>query len=277
MLPLINRPTRISQNSATLIDNIFTNNINTIEKDQQRILVTDNTDHFPLYYVSSCHMQLMPNDSYICRRNYCYNNKLAFQRALSETDWSEMCMQCDNVQSAFSMFHSRYVDLFDKHFPQRKIKLTYSNRKPWLTSALKQSIRKKNRLYAKFKRIQCSYNECHYKMYRNQLSSLLKNAEKTYYADLPESNKSNLKKTWNILKHIVNKKKGDKMQEKFKRSDNSITNDKYIISENFNDFFVNVGHNLAKHIPNVGIFPRNYMGDRVLQKLYLWNLWQRRN
>ena len=36
-------------------------------------------------------------------------------------------------------------------------------------------------------------------MYRNKLSSLLKNAEKTYYADLLESNKSNLKKTWNIL------------------------------------------------------------------------------
>ena len=261
MLPLINRPTRISQNSATLIDNIFTNNINTIEKDQQGILVTDITDRFPVFCVSSCHKQLMPNDSYICRRNYCYNNKLAFQRALSETNWSEMYMQCDNVQSAFSMFHSRYVDLVDKHFPKRKIKSTYSNRNPWLTSALKQSIRKKNRLYAKFKRIQCSYNECHYKIYRNQHSSLLKYAEKTYYADLLKSNKSNLKKTWNILKHIVNKKKGDKMQEKFKRPDNSITNDKY--------FFVNVGHNLAKHIPNVGIFPRNFMGDWALQTIFM--------
>ena len=44
------------------------------------------------------------------------------------------------------------------------------------------------------------------------------------------------------------------MQEKFKRSDNSITNDEYIISENFNDFFVNVGHNLAKHIPTLAFF-----------------------
>ena len=110
--------------------------------------MTDITDHFPVFYVSSCHKQLMPNDSFICRWNYCYNNKLAFQRALSETDWSEMYMQCDNVQSAFSMFHSRYVDLFVKDFPKRKIKITYNNRKPWLTSALKHSIPKKNRLYA---------------------------------------------------------------------------------------------------------------------------------
>ena len=184
-----------------------------IETDQQGILVTDITDHFPVFYVSSYHNQLIPNDLYICRRNDCYNNKLAFQRALSETEWSEMYMQCDDVQSAFSMFHSRYVDLFDKHFPIRKTKLTYNNRKPWLTSALKQTIHKKNRLYAKFKRIQCSYNECHYNIYRNKLSSLPKTAWKTYYADLLESDKSNLKKPWNILKHIVNKKNSDKMQE----------------------------------------------------------------
>ena len=159
-LPLINRPTRIYQNSATLIDNIFTNNINTIEKDQQGIVVTDN---IPVFYVNSCHKQLITNDLYICRWNYCYDNKLVFQQALSEADWSGLYMQWDDVQRAFALFHSRYVDLFDKHFPKRKIKLTQSNRKPWLISALKQSICKKNRLYPKFERIQYSYNECHYK------------------------------------------------------------------------------------------------------------------
>ena len=41
------------------------------------------------------------------------------------------------------------------------------------------------------------------------------------------------------------------------------------MSENFNDFFVNVGHNLAKHIPNVDIFSRNYMRDRVLQTIFI--------
>ena len=105
-------------------------------------------------------------------------------------------------------------------------------------------------------------------MYRDKLSSLLTNAEKTYYADLLESNKSDLKKLWNILKHII-KKKSDKMQEKFKLSDNAITSNKYIVSENFNDFFVNIGHNLTKHIPNVGFFLRNYMGDRVLQTIFM--------
>ena len=149
LLPLINRPTRISQGSATLINNIFTNNIDTIDKDRQGILVTDITDHFPVFYINSCHKQIGSNELHICRRNFCYDNKIAIQRAITETDWSEMYLQGDNVQCAFSLFHSKFVDLFERHFPKRKIKLTYNNRKPWLTTALKQSIRTKNRLYKK--------------------------------------------------------------------------------------------------------------------------------
>ena len=178
--------------------------------------------------------------------------------------WNVYAMQSDDLQCAFSLFRSRFVDLFDKYCPKRNSKWTYSNRKPWLTSALKQSLRNENRLYARYKRFQSSFNEWRYRMYRNKLSSLLKNAEKTCYAELLESNKSNLKETWNILKHIVSKKIRDKMQAKFKLADNSVTDNKFTMAENLFDYLVNIGHNLSKHISSVGIFPRNYLVGRVL-------------
>ena len=49
-------------------------------------------------------------------------------------------------------------------------------------------------------------------MYRNKLNSLLRCAEKQYIADLLESNKSNLKKTCNIMKHIVNREKNPEIK-----------------------------------------------------------------
>ena len=74
-------------------------------------------------------------------------------------------------------------------------------------------------------------------MYRNRLTRLIKIAERKYYADLLESNKSNLKKTWNILKTIINKKKVHKVNENFKLSDDSITSDKkelpYLVRPSF--------------------------------------------
>ena len=114
-----------------------------------------------------------------------------------------------DTQTAFSLFCSRFTKLFDNHFPRKKNKLQYNTRKPWHTPALKQSIRTKNKLYHEFITIGSSCYDCQYKRYRNKLNSLMKCAEKQYFADLLESNKSNLKKTWTIMKHIVNRKKSE--------------------------------------------------------------------
>ena len=44
-IPLITRPTRVTQNTATLIDNVFTNNFQSLNNTFQGILVTDLSDH----------------------------------------------------------------------------------------------------------------------------------------------------------------------------------------------------------------------------------------
>ena len=50
-----------------------------------------------------------------------------------------------------------------------------------------------------------SYSEITHKSYRNRLVRILKKSEKRYYSDLVATNKSNTKKTWQIMKNIVNK------------------------------------------------------------------------
>ena len=52
------------------------------------------------------------------------------------------------------------------------------------------------------------YNESvYYKSYRNKLNTILKKSEKQLYSDFLAANKSNIKKTWQIMKNIVNKNK----------------------------------------------------------------------
>lgn len=267
ILPLINRPTRITQNTASVIDNIFTNDINAIEYGYKGILVTDISDHFPIFYIGRETPKYSDDE---CRyaRKFSYKNKLSFLNGLTEIDWTEIYM-CRSAQQAFSLFHSIYLKLFDKHFPKGKIEFKYNNRKPWLTSAIKESIRIKNKLYWRYKKINSCYNECQYKLYRNKLTKLIKHAEKKHYEALLEANKSNLKKTWSILKDIINKKRKQKMQIKFRVSDTSTITDPFVISENFNDFFVNIGHNLARRIPYTNSVPREFMGDRVRYSIFL--------
>ena len=53
LVPLINRPTRITRESSTLIDNIFSNNYNVIDYQVNGILKTDITDHYIIFHLLS--------------------------------------------------------------------------------------------------------------------------------------------------------------------------------------------------------------------------------
>ena len=129
----------------------------------------------------------------------------------------------------------------------------------------------KNKLYKKYLKIKSSYNECKYKTYRNHLTRVLKCAEKKHYADLVEAIKSNLKKTWNILEEIVDKKKNSRIHDKFKLSGDTVTTDKNVIWEKFYDFFVNIGNNLPRKIPDVNTSPLpSSIWEKKWFSLYSW-------
>ena len=173
------------------------------------------------------------------------------------------------MHSAFGMFHSKLLELYNKHFPKQKVRYGYNSRKPWLSQGLKDGIKTKNKLSMKYLRIRAVYNEIKYKNYRNKLNSILRNAEKKYYSDLLTENKHYTKNTWQIIKNVINENRVKQIQGKFKLSDGSITSDKYLISEKFNDFFVNIGPNLAKKIPSQNLSPLKYMGEPLVQSVFL--------
>ena len=138
-----------------------------------------------------------------------------------------------------------------------------------MTEGLKNSIKTKNKLYVKYVEIRSVYNEINYKTFRNKFKHILHIAEKKHYAETPEANKNNMKKTSTILKEIINFKKMKRVQEKFKVQDNTIIEDKITISEKFNTFFVNIGPNLAKGMLNQTIPPQSFMGEKISSTIFL--------
>ena len=94
-------------------------------------------------------------------------------------------------------------------------------------------------------------------------------AEKKYYTDQIMENKQNSKKLWSIIKHVINRNKRIKFQDKFKLNDGSYTTDMKIICEKFNDFFINVGPSLSKKIPMQNCSPDQYIKMKAVYSLYL--------
>ena len=188
---------------------------------------------------------------------------------MAQVDWTVLYNNQD-TNSAFEVFHNKVTEIYNVAFPKVKIKSMYYVRKPWLTYGLKKSIKIKNKLYAIMSRKKTVYNETIYKNYRNRLHKLLKNAERNYYNDQILTNRNNIRKTWSIIKTIINKNKGDQIkQTKFMLSDGSVTDDKEAVAEKYNDFFVNVGPNLAKKIPEKKQNPLNFLKNVISNSIYL--------
>ena len=106
-------------------------------------------------------------------------------------------------------------------------------------------------MYKIHKKYDTSFNKHMYTQYKNTLTSILRKHEKEYYKKLLEINKNNMKKTWSIIKNVINNCKQSKANESFSYN-NSIITDKKIISDKFNDYFINVGKTLAAQIPKSG-------------------------
>ena len=137
--------TRVAKDSATLIDNIFTNCYSNIDNTFQCLIYTDVTDHFPIIHVDFG-MKLLETDSVVVtRRNLSYKNHQRFHQSISSIVWRSLYNE-SGTQTAFNLFHSTLLKHSHKHFPKQTVKIRYANRKPWLTQGMKDSIKEKNKL-----------------------------------------------------------------------------------------------------------------------------------
>ena len=96
MFPLITKPTRVTKDTATLIDHIFTNNFETESKHVQGILCTSISDHFAVFHITgnvskSSLCDLEPSFGH----NMCHANIVMFRDAMSAMDWREILTMSD--------------------------------------------------------------------------------------------------------------------------------------------------------------------------------------
>ena len=106
-----------------------------------------------------------------------------------------------------------------------------------------------------------------YKKYRNKLNQMIRSAKRKHFQDVLLEHKSNLKKSWQVIKTVINKRKYTPVNTKFKVN-GATTNDGNVIANKFNTFFVNVGTVLANSIAPTDKNPVDYIQQDVINTLY---------
>ena len=151
--PCIDRPTRVVPGprgvSISLIDNIFTNDIN--HKINSGNLVTDLSDHFP-NFISICGPCFADNNkpkkSFKQIRQLKENNIKGFKNSISLVDW-DFISQDKDPANAYTKFLNKITDLFNIHCPMKTIKVSSRKtpRKPRVTSGNLKSFKTKDKMY----------------------------------------------------------------------------------------------------------------------------------
>ena len=173
MYPLINRPSRITKTSATLIDNIFSNDIKTCVT--SGLLISDISDHLPVFCCYnnslSCHNTETVKGNQEIRL---VNDRNLYNLNLSLAECFETLYQSDDVNEAYTIFLKAFLKEYNEICPMVKcFRKTTIKDKPWITKSIKNACIKKNFLYKQFIKYRCDKNLQRYKTYKNRLTSVL--------------------------------------------------------------------------------------------------------
>ena len=268
LYPLIDRPSRITNHSCTLIDNIFTNQIN--YSIRSGLLMNDITDHLPIFALCNYEIENKKSDPVKYVRNLKNENVSLLIESLSQEMWNNV-LQSDDVNVAYINFIETFSKLYNLHCPVKKAHAKGIYKKPWITNGLKNACRKKNGLYRSFLRERTHTSEYRYKTYKNKLTSILRLAEKAYYSKMLLEKRGNIKETWAILNTVLGKqRKSVNYPTHLMQRDIHITSKENMANE-FNTFFTNVGPNLANDItePDENISIYDYLGESIEQSLFM--------
>ena len=246
-LPYITKPTRLE--SSTLIDHIW---INDMISNTAGIVLSEISDHCPIFIFSK--LTLNPTQAvHTQSRVFSERNIARFSQALAEINWADVTNQ-HSAQESFAAFHQNYSRAFNTSFAFKQPSSTYRDQKPWLTQGLKNSIRTKNKLYVRSIKNPTIANKASYKVFRNKVNSLLRKCERDHYTRLISENKRNLRKTWSIIRELLNKPINSKLPSEF-NVDGRIIADRSLLANEFNRHYVNVATNIHNRVPPSDLNP----------------------
>ena len=174
-------------------------------------------------------------------------NNIVLRRDFSESNKAKFYKAIGDAQSAYEYFEAVILELFEKIFPIRKVRLKYSSKLPWVTKEFRISIKQKRSLQI-FEKNPTEENKLLYKRHRNLLTALIRNTERRYHENQPELNKHDLRKSWKIMKEIIGKQIDSDKNNFECIIEGSLTKDPELISEAFNNYFTKIGPKLASKI-----------------------------
>ena len=239
LFPIISKPTRITDESATLIDNIFVScSINHIAG----ALVSGISDHLPIFLL---------DDSVFCDIAVSSESVVIKYRLVNDCTMMDLCNRLSvfdfggifgsqDVDTMFELFADVVFQHFNESCPIKcKTISSRSLRKPWIDEILKASIKKCQRLYLLYRQRKVTCNQ-RFLIY-----------------------KKDIKKTWDSINSVLGRKRkrNDEISSINEAGNIHTCSDR--IAQCFNSYFSSIGHAISNsiHVQNNGYYKDYLRGN----------------
>ena len=253
--PKITLPTRRTSISKTLIDNCFVKSLTSLSATTSGILLQNLSDHNP-YFVCFKNLQIPCSKKRLVKSAVYTPAAIAnFKNELANAFVIDSFKPNDPNYN-YDVLHDVVNKLITKHFPIKLVKYRKHRHKnsKWITRGIINSIKFRDALYKKLTNTPI-LDPLHHTLktnlntYNRILKKMIRNAKLQYYQSKLNKNKKDIKKTWECIKDIIgtSSKTENELPDHFIIENEKHTDPKRIANA-FNNYYVNVGKDLADKI-----------------------------
>ena len=272
LLPLIRNPTRITQKSATIIDNILTN---TKEHVTAGVVTTSIADHFTTFVAvrDKKTVRKEKNKGIIHEKIKIRvkkpENMRTFEQKLKETNWREMNNHVTPTQKT-EYFQKQVEKAFNESFPMKEVKLNKNIHalEEWVTRGILISRVTLNKLSQKWAKTRNPIIHEEYTRYKAILQSVTRKSKEMTYGEIYQNNYKDSKKIWEMTNKLLDRKQRSRSEKLKIMHNGSITENSKEIANILNEHFVNMGKNIADSFEKNENFMK-HMGPRAKQEFVL--------
>ena len=247
----ISSPTRITKDSSTLIDHIYTTD--SFGSQKSGVMPFGCSDHHLIYTVRCCFRKKHKEHSTIQYRKFKDVDLQELSTDMDKVPWS--CIEAfDDVDDVWSTFRNLFFDVIDRHAPMRE-KRVKASPAAWINDSILNEMHHRDYLHLKAIRTKEEADWTLFKAARNRVIAKIKQGKRDYLDEAILSSHSS-KETWKRIKEFLPSSRSNGPATI--NTEGSSISDKLQIANTFNNFFSSIGSQIGEafdnSLPNIDMF-----------------------
>ena len=263
LFPKITLPTRIGTQSSTLIDNIYCKLTHRTANTRSGIVYSGISDHFPCFVSLDLNTKPKAAPKMVKQKFSTPDAVQKLRDKLIEHDFTnDFDHSIDsNPSTNYDTFINKVIELKNEFIPTKIVKFNKHRHKKedWITSGILKSITFRDKLRLKLTKTNIhspDYADIkqNIKTYNEIIKSSIRLAKVKHYSEIFTKYKDDIKNTWKNISNLITKSSRKeinriKIKIKVNGKDTEIkVKDKLAMANEFNNFYANIGPELASAI-----------------------------